>query len=82
MTKHINSNLGYVQYLPEHYTAETLESKTFNDARFHWLYGILENRGYIGLYAGWLALQFKINPGSVMKRYKYGANPWSEWSEF
>lgn len=79
---YINSNLGLKQNTPTWLTADNLDLQTFDDAMFHWGYGIINNTGYLSFSAGWLTLQFSIQPSYKGARYKYGAGSWSAWSAF
>lgn len=63
-------------------TADNLDLQAFGDAKFHWGYGIINNRGYLSFSAGWLTLQFQIQPEQKLARYKYGASSWSAWGAF
>ena len=57
-----------------------LDASIDSGATFSWAYGLIDNIGYWSIHIGWITLQFKLGPGYIHKRQKYGNNAWTSWS--
>ena len=58
-------------------------NEVFDDAKFHWNYGIVNNTGYLTFHIGWISFQIKIGTGNTLQhRVCYGNQGWSAWTNF
>ena len=62
-------------------TSAELDALSYDDASFHWGYGLISNIAYFSVSIGWITLQFKIGVNLLQTRYKYGSNAWTSWKD-